>query len=447
MLKNGGSQHMLRKLSGAAHWLKRRSPQYVVLRLSNLLQRYGLTTAKARNRVIDCILLLRRYGCAPTFPTPGRVVERNPDFCHAIQQMGAELAVHGYDHIDFHRLSQAEVRWQFDRAIAAYQQAGVQVVGFRCPYLSYSDRLLDALPAGQLHYSSNTAVRWDEINSNGHTKPTAIYTNLTEFYAGTSATEALSVPHTLPTSLIEIPVSLPDDMQIYDGLHAGRKGLALAWLDILHQSYRRGEMFTLLFHPELYYLCALAFERLLIETRSVRPGIWVARLSDIAAWWHEKADFRVAMTHHAEQLELHFTCSERATILARHLPLTETTQHWRDAYQQVLSHRVCVPAAPLPLLGVADDVPAATAAMLAEQGYLIQRGAAAAECATYIDADLVQRLATPVALIAYIEHLTTPLIRYWRWPSGYASVLSFSGDLDALSLMDYAARIVGKATA
>ncbi|NJL04216.1 MAG: polysaccharide deacetylase family protein [Chloroflexaceae bacterium] len=438
---------MLRKLHGAAHWLKRRSPQYVVLRLYNLIQRYGLTTAKARNRVIDCILLLRRYGCAPTFPTPGRVVERNPDFCHAIQQMGAELAIHGYDHIDFHSLSQAEARWQFDRAIATYQQAGVGASGFRCPYLSYSERLLEALPAGQLCYSSNTAVLWDEVNDQPQAKPGAIYTNLTEFYAGASSAHTLSVPHTLPNGMIEIPVSLPDDMQIYDGLHAGRKGLALAWLDILRHSYQRGEMFTLLFHPELYYLCALAFERLLIETRSVRPGIWVARLSDIAAWWHEKADFRVAMTHPAEQLELHFTCSERATILARHLPLAGPTQHWRDAYQQVLTHSVCVPAAPLPLLGVADDVPAATAALLAEQGYLIQRGAAARDCATYIDAALVQRMATPVALIAYIEHLTTPLIRYWRWPSGYASVLSFSGDLDALSLMDYAARIVGKAKA
>ncbi len=436
---------MLRKLHSAAYWFKQRSPQYIVLRLYKLIQRYGWTTAKARNRVIDCILLLRRYGCAPTLPAPGRVVEHNADFCHAIQQMGAELAIHGYDHVDFHRLSQAEARWQLDRAIAAYQQAGVQAVGFRCPYLSYSERLLDALPARQLRYSSNTAVRWDEITADGSTKPTAIYTNLTEFYAGTAATEALSMPQTLPNGLIEIPVSLPDDMQIYDGLQSGRKGLALAWLEILHQTHRRGELFTLLFHPELYDLCALAFERLLIETRAVQPGIWVARLQDIAAWWQEKARFTVQLTRHADQLALHFSCSERATILARQLPLSAPTRHWRDAYQQVLTHSVCVPAAPLPLLGVADDVPAATAALLAEQGYLIQRGAGASECATYIDAALVQRLANPVALIAYIEHLTTPLIRYWRWPEGYASVLSFSGDLDALSLMDYAARIVGKA--
>lgn len=435
---------MLNKISRAQHWLQRRSPGYVVQRSANLVQRYGLSTAKARNRVIDCVLQLRRYGCAPSFPTPGRVVEQNPDFCRALQQMGAELAVHGYDHVDFHSLSQEEARWQFERAMQAYAQAGVTAVGFRCPYLSYSDRLLEVLPAS-LAYSSNTAVLWEPDYADAAQQQTTIFASLSEFYAGTPSEQALTVPHLHERGVVEVPVSVPDDMQIYDGLRAGRKGLALAWLDMLRQSYQRGEMFTLLFHPELYYLCDLAFERLLIETRALRPGIWVARLCDIADWWREKASFELHITTEGDTAVLTFACTERATILARQLDLHGSTQPWRGTYQQVQTRQVQVPAASLPLLGVAADVPLATRHMLREQGYLLQEGAQAGACATRIDGTLVQRLQTPVALIAYLEQIQTPLIRYWRWPHGYASVLSFSGDLDALSLWDYAARVVNRA--
>ncbi len=438
---------MFAKMSKVAHWLQRRSPQYIVQRFFKLIRRYGWTTAKARNRVVDCILQLRRYGCAPSFPTPGRVVEQNPDFCRALQQLGAELAVHGYDHVDFHSLTLEESRWQFERALQAYQQAGVTAAGFRCPYLSYSDRLLDALPTRTLRYSSNTAVVWEHAAEGTEHHTTPIFASLSEFYAGVRSDQALTVPHIGRTGLVEVPVSVPDDMQIYDGLRVGRKGLALAWLNMLQQSYQRGEMLTLLFHPELYYLCDLAFERLLIETRSLRPAIWVARLCDIADWWNEKASFAIHLTPNARGMTLDFQCSERATILARHLDLNGRAAPWRGAYQQIHDRQVQLPAAPLPLLGVTADVPAATITLLREQGYLLLEGEQAVKCATCIDGALVARLPSPVALIAYIEQIQTPLIRYWRWPHGYASVLSFSGDLDALSLWDYAARLFNRAGA
>ena len=34
-----------------------------------------------------------------------------------------------------------------------------------------------------------------------------------------------------------------------------------------------------------------------------------------------------------------------------------------------------------------------------------------------------------------------PVIRLWPWPNGMRSALCITGDLDALSLLDYAARL------
>jgi hypothetical protein len=44
-------------------------------------------------------------------------------------------------------------------------------------------------------------------------------------------------------------------------------------------------------------------------------------------------------------------------------------------------------------------------------------------------------------LVQYIEASDSPLLRFGRWPDGAASAISITGDLDALTLQDYAARL------
>ena len=65
----------------------------------------------------------------------------------------------------------------------------------------------------------------------------------------------------------------------------------------------------------------------------------------------------------------------------------------------------------------------------------------APRCATYLDSAVLDRLASEVELVNFIEASAGPLIRYWRWPDGAKSSLSITGDLDALTLLDYASRL------
>ena len=98
--------------------------------------------------------MLAQDGCAPTFPTPGCIVHRYPRFFRRLQDAGAELAVHGYDHTHLGAYSEIEAAKQLVRAAQVFAAHGIQVHGFRCPYLSCSDGLLQGLPRDLFDYTS-----------------------------------------------------------------------------------------------------------------------------------------------------------------------------------------------------------------------------------------------------------------------------------------------------
>jgi hypothetical protein len=106
----------------------------------------------------------------------------------------------------------------------------------------------------------------------------------------------------------------------------------------------------------------------------------------------------------------------------------------------VTAEALDVPADPRPFVGIAGNVPGSVATFLREQGYILDPGESAARCGTYLDAAVLSNLASEVDLVNYIEDSHWPLVRYWPWPDGAKSALCVTGDLDALSLLDYASR-------
>ncbi len=427
---------LVRKGQRLAYWFARRNPRYIALRLLALLGRYGITPTKAENRVRACVDLLARFGCQPTFPTPGRVVKNNAAFCRELQAHGVELAIHGFDHVDFSGLEPHEATRQFERAAQAFLPARIQFAGFRCPYLSYTDRLLDALPPGMFAYSSNRAVVWDVVPPQAQAQATTVFEELSDFYHAEPAERRVVTPRRV-RDLVEIPASLPDDIQIYDGLKLGAEGIQRVWLEIFRHSYARGELFTILFHPELYENCALAFETVLEEARQKRPGVWVARLRDIADWWKEKSQFSATVGGGA----IHLVHSGRGTVLVRNLPSAVPAHDWDGTYRVLETDKLPWQSTGLPFVGLGDGVPETTRAFLVEQGYLVETGAGARQCELYLTQPAVAAL-DEVQLIECIEASTAPLVRWWRWPSERKSALSVTGDLDTVSLMDYMTRLI-----
>jgi peptidoglycan/xylan/chitin deacetylase (PgdA/CDA1 family) len=425
----------MRKLERLIYWFARRNPRYIALRVVSLFKRYGLTPSKAEKRVLECVDLLARYDSAPTFPTPGRVVAQNAAFCRELQARGVELAVHGYEHVDFTGLAPEEARQQFEKADGAFECAGIQFAGFRCPYLSYTDSLLDTLPPDAFRYSSNKAIVWNVVPPEALEQATTVFQELSEFYHAEPAAVRVAMPHRV-RDLVEIPASLPDDIQINDGLKLGAEGIQRVWMDIFEQVYRRGELFTILFHPELYEQCAPAFESILQQARQRRPAVWVTQLRDVGDWWQEKAAFSVRVSDGV----LQFDCSPRATILLRNVETAMPTHRWNEDYRVLEGRTLPLRDGQLPLLGIAEDMPLETCTFLSEQGYFLATGDQARCCAVYLDRERASDL-NQVQLVECVEGFSAPLARYWRWPNEKKSALCITGDLDTVSLLDYATRL------
>src|SRR5262249_18310179 len=179
--------------SSFSFWLRRRNARYLLHRLVTVVRRHGITRTRAKKRIRAVVDDLATFGCQPTFATPGRVVLSDPAFFRELQSLGAELALHGFDHVDFRDLSSEEAKAQFDLAVTAYTSSGIDYRGFRCPYLSYRDDLPGLLPAG-VGYSSNKAIWWNKQSSNGVQPDSSVSATMESFYAGVHADDEVSVP-------------------------------------------------------------------------------------------------------------------------------------------------------------------------------------------------------------------------------------------------------------
>jgi hypothetical protein len=195
-------------------------------------------------------------------------------------------------------------------------------------------------------------------------------------------------------------------------------------------------VFVVLTHPETADTCADAFDRLLVDARSRTPSVWVARLDEVAAFWAERLTF----TARVERDDVVLSVPPRATVLARGLDHV-TSEPWDRDWCRLSDARFALQGAPRPFIGLTEDVADSTAAVLHEEGYVIQRGPAATGCAAILDGPTVAALETEVALLDHVDRLDAPIVRLWRWPDGARSALCVTGDLDALSLMDYASRV------
>jgi peptidoglycan/xylan/chitin deacetylase (PgdA/CDA1 family) len=420
-------------------WFAKRGAAFVGQRAKSLVQRYGISPEKAASRIVACVATLAEYGCAPTLATPGSIVRRHSAFIREVQAAGAEIAVHSYDHVDLAACRTEQAVSQLLRGWETFQHYGIEAHGFRCPYLSYTNSVFDALPKGLFDYSSNVSVRWDLSRDSASSVAGGFFDTVNQFYHPQSAAETVCVPYT-DSNVLEIPVCVPDDIQMHDGLGVESEGIGTAWIAALSHIYDRGELFTLLFHPELADCCEPAFRSLLPKARRLKPEVWIARLQDVSDWWKEKSNFTIETRQDSSRLRVVFNCSERATILARGLHANGTSRPWDERYCRLQGHRFDLPAEPRPFVGV-ENATTATLSFLKEQGYIVETDEGAGRCAIHIDRPTLARLANPVELINYIELRPGPLMRLWRWPDGFKCALSITGDLDALSLLDYASRL------
>jgi peptidoglycan/xylan/chitin deacetylase (PgdA/CDA1 family) len=417
---------------------------------ARILRRYGLTAAKLDRGMGQIADLLRRFECAATWPTTTVALKRNPEIIKEYQAQGIEFAVHGYRHEDYSQLSGAEQLTQLRQARQVFEQAGVQLQGFRSPYLRWNEDTRTALRQVGLIYDSSQGLAWDVLDGRG----TAAYEHVLGFYGALPAADYPSLPG-LEGDLVCIPYSLPDDEALVERLDLETQTEKEdIWLKVLRHTYELGELFTLGLHPERAALCLKPLEAVLTRARQLEPAVWIARLDEIARWWKSRTEAFVDVTDAADGgLRLTVEGPKGTAVLARSVEVDAVTVPWADGYRRVRAATFTVRAPVRPFIGLSPDASPRLAGFLRQQGYIVEtsncRGAPVdVVCSQspnsyshYFDqTEFAPEHERP--LLVKIEKSDRPLVRLGRWPDGARSALAVTGDIDALTVWDYVSRFL-----
>jgi len=245
-----------------------------VYRASLLPVRYGISPDRIVSRLVRMIAMMARWDSRPTIPITASVLERHPEILRSLRD--ADLAVHGYRHISYEDLPFDEKRSDLDAACTVFSNLGLLLRGFRAPYLRADRETLDLVRSrGFLFDSSSTQLALPA----GHPITRAVRLLIATRYGTDSVVPSVAMHPTL----VEMPVSLPDDEILVDGLGLrNTTGLWHAFEAMMEIASSTGSHLILQVHPERFHICEAALE-LLIE-KAVDTGGWLTPLSEASDW-------------------------------------------------------------------------------------------------------------------------------------------------------------------
>lgn len=403
-----------------------------------IASRFGPTPRRIERRIAEVAEVAGQWDARPSLPITAIGVRRHPDGIRRLAERGIEFPVHGLYHVDHAELTAAQQTEQLAIARGILESAGIEVGGFRAPYLRVNDATVHAVRETGLRYDASPAVSWP-IDA---AITTDAYARVLEFCNAMPAASVPSVPW-FDDGLTRIPYSLPDDEATVDRLRITDPArIADLWRSIFRSIHERGELFTIGVHPERIGLCGPAIAGVLADARAATPGAWVARLDEIDRWWRERAAATLeAEPDGAGRMRLVAAGPAEVTILVRGFEVDGATP-WADGYRRAPERRVEVETSRRPFVGVPASAPQAMSEFLRQQGFVVEVGdrathTCAVERATFAPED--RR-----ALLEEIEGSSSPLVRLGRWPSAAKSAVAITGDVDALTVWDYAHRFHGR---
>jgi len=423
-----------------SYLMRSRGPVNSARRLGVIGRRFGISQRKMTATLDAYLDITDQFHCSPTLAVTANLLDRYPRPFRRLAERGAELAVHGYVHTDYAQLDLGQQRVHMDKALAAYRKLGIPVQGFRGPYLGWNaDSVAVAREAG-LSYGSNRSIAWDVVEPDGISAQSwQSYHKGLLLYKAAEPTAVSALPSTVDGGLLDLPVSLPDDEAMVDRLQLTSQQRVAAWLRILNAVYSRGELFTLVLHHERLPICKDALVALLADARQRAPEVWIAPLRDIAAWWRRREHVRLAVEEVATgEYRVTGPNDEDATILVHETVASPNSEPWCGTYRIASAREISVVNGRAPWIGVRYDAPDEMVRFLEGEGYVVKRGDASI-CALFIDRAAFSD-GDKLGLIDLVERSDAPLVRLWRWPRRSRCALSVTGDIDAMSLIDFLRR-------
>lgn len=420
---------------------KSRGKLNLAARIGTIVTRFSFSPQKYEKILLKFCQCAQELGCAPTFPITAITLKRHPDLIQKLSRQGIDFAVHGYIHTDHSVLTFDEQVTHFKKAVEVFSDCGIPFTGFRAPFVRINKDTLKALSSLGFVYDSSFVVDWrvlHESNSNGWRE----YERILKFYNACSASDCAVVPRIID-GCTEIPVCMPDDETMIERLgFTGEEETTEVWKKILEHTHASGELFTVQLHPERFLLFETALRTVVEQARRYEHRVWMASLKQIADWWQERQTFTLNAEFSCQgRWKLHASGSDRATLLIKNLDIDVPSEAWLDGYRPIPQGDYMFDSGKLPVIGVAPDAPSELVDFLRNEGYIVETGADPATCGLYLDdiSSFTERNAK--AVYRRVEDSGAPLVKWWRWPDGARSALSVTGDIDSLTLQDFAKRV------
>lgn len=400
-----------------------KGPRGFVERVVTIAARFGPTPAQMERRLREFGALAEQCGISPTFPITAVVVGRSSRTVRHLQAEGVEFAIHGLVHNDHLGMSGARQTESIAGARQVFARVGVEVKGFRAPYLRANADTLAAIRENGLEYDSSQAVAFQVLPPDVEAHNDGVRRAL-EFYRAQDARRTVCTPR-IESGVVRIPVAIPDDEIMVDRLHLGPAQQTEAWTRILDDTYDRGELFTIQLHPERIGHCRVALATVLMDARTRPEPVWFANLGDVARWWRARATARIDVDQKDPD-------STRVRLVGP--PEVRLAVRTPGCPERTTDNRSLLLDRP-PVVGISRLAPDSLAAFLVEEGYVVRVGAGPREVGAYVEVpgpdfdqvDVVNQLAAGPG----------PLVRVARWPRGCRSACAISGDIDALTLTDF----------
>ncbi|MEW6741441.1 MAG: polysaccharide deacetylase family protein [Planctomycetota bacterium] len=403
-------------------------------RLPRIFWRFGIGPGRMEKSLEKLLQITERYGVRPTLPVTAAPLRRHPGVIRRLQQRGVELALHGLVHTDYTALSREDHLEHMEEAAHILKSHGIRFWGARAPYMRANETTLEAGSQLHLHWDSNEVRAWDVLDDIPlSTQALAAYRKVLSLYDARPAADRPVIPRRLH-DLVEIPVSLPDDEAMVDRLGLGRQPDAMAriWLRILQATHQRGDLFTIQLHHERVNLCGRALEEVLRQARLLKPGVWVAPLREITAWWKERASYRVQVSREQAGHVVTVEAGPRAVLQVRggHVP---DPGGWTAARDR----KLLLPGSRKPIVGISEGSGEGFRSFLQDEGFPYEETRQPEDYAIAFDEPDPFPVLKEFATLARIECVSHPLVRLARWPSGARSALAVTGDIDALTIWDF----------
>jgi hypothetical protein len=420
-------------------------------RLVTVFTRFGFTEIPTRRALRTVVDTLQAYQASPTFFIPAVILERHLALLAEIAGYGAEIGIHGYVHNDYRTLSAREQYLQTEKAINVFRKTNIPFLGFRNPYLGWTEESVEVFSQLGFTYDSNDAILHDVVDLSEFSLllQSGFQKSLKLFQAVPCGYYVLR-PY-FSGKLLRIPISIPDDEMLFDRLRITNVQVGGVWSGIMRCIYDLGGLYTLNLHPERVTLCKSALQTLLATSREQALPVWVTSLKDVAAWWKERNQFRWRIvSQSSDRWLVEAKCTSRATLVARNVVVEgSTTIPWFKDDVQVEADTFTVRSIHCPFIGVSPQSPQEIDDFLYEQGYPFVRCSSddAQRYAYYLDMPeglgmtREERLARKSKLVHLIETLDAPLVYFGCWPDGRRAALSITGDIDSVTIQDFFLRI------